>query len=43
MDEIDQLAHLSLVKKVITELYNHTGMGEKVMGKFLFFLFIVYD
>jgi hypothetical protein len=42
MDEIDQLAHLSLVKKVITELYNHTGMGEKVMGKLLF-LFIVYD
>lgn len=33
MDDIEKLEHLSLVQKVVSELYNHTGLHEQVLGK----------
>lgn len=32
MDDIEKLEHLSLVQKVVSELYNHTGLHEQVLG-----------
>lgn len=34
MDDIEKLEHLSLVQKVVSELYNHTGLHEQVLGKY---------
>jgi hypothetical protein len=36
MDDIEKLEHLSLVQKVVSELYNHTGLHEQVLGKLHF-------
>ncbi|RCH87471.1 DEAH-box ATP-dependent RNA helicase prp22, partial [Rhizopus stolonifer] len=33
-----QLEHLSLVQKVVSELYNHTGLHEKVLAEFIIHL-----
>ena len=33
MEELKQLEKLSLVNKVVSELYNHTGLSDKVLGK----------
>ncbi|CAO3647537.1 unnamed protein product [Cunninghamella echinulata] len=38
MDEIEQLEHLSLVNKVVSELSNHIGIGEKVLAEFILHL-----
>lgn len=32
MDDLEKLEHLSLVQKVVSELYNHTGLHEQVLG-----------
>lgn len=33
MDELEQLESLNLVAKVCTELENHIGISDKVLGK----------
>jgi len=33
MDELQQLEQISLVSKVCTELDNHLGIDDKVLGK----------
>ncbi|CEG81146.1 Putative ATP dependent helicase [Rhizopus microsporus] len=38
MEELEQLEHLSLVQKVVSELYNHTGLHEKVLAEFIIHL-----
>lgn len=32
MDELEQLQHLSLVSKVVTELENNVGIGDQALG-----------
>lgn len=32
MDELEQLEYLSLVSKVTSEVQNHTGITDKVLG-----------
>lgn len=32
MEDLEQLERLSLVNKVVSELYNHTGLSDKVLG-----------
>ena len=34
MDELEQLELLSLVSKICTELENHFGLNDKVLGTF---------
>ncbi|OBZ86277.1 Pre-mRNA-splicing factor ATP-dependent RNA helicase prp22, partial [Choanephora cucurbitarum] len=38
MDDIEKLEHLSLVQKVASELYNHTGLHEQVLAEFIIHL-----
>ncbi|KAI9499324.1 hypothetical protein BDB00DRAFT_229161 [Zychaea mexicana] len=38
MDELEQLEKLSLVNKVISELYNHTGLSDKVLAEYILHL-----
>ncbi|KAI7862804.1 hypothetical protein BDF14DRAFT_1469069 [Spinellus fusiger] len=38
MDELEPLERLSLINKIITELYNHTGIGEKVLAEYILHL-----
>ncbi|OAD02309.1 hypothetical protein MUCCIDRAFT_164241 [Mucor lusitanicus CBS 277.49] len=38
MDDIEKLEHLSLVQKVVSELYNHTGLHEQVLAEFIIHL-----
>ncbi|KAI9015874.1 hypothetical protein CLU79DRAFT_336319 [Phycomyces nitens] len=38
MDELEPLERLSLINKIITELYNHTGLGEKVLAEYILHL-----
>jgi len=33
MDDLQKLEKLSLVSKITNELYNHTGINDKTLGK----------
>lgn len=39
MDELEQLESLNLIAKVCTELENHIGINDKVLGKFFCLVF----
>lgn len=38
MEELEQLEHFSLVNKIVSELYNHTGLSDKVLGMHYYLL-----
>ncbi|KAI7859432.1 hypothetical protein BDC45DRAFT_215442 [Circinella umbellata] len=38
MEELEQLEKLSLVNKVVSELYNHTGLSDKVLAEYILHL-----
>ncbi|KAL1920521.1 uncharacterized protein VTP21DRAFT_898 [Calcarisporiella thermophila] len=38
MDDLKQFEHLSLVSKVMSELFNHTGTNDKVLAEFIIHL-----
>ncbi|KAI7876376.1 hypothetical protein K492DRAFT_231980 [Lichtheimia hyalospora FSU 10163] len=38
MEDLEQLERLSLVNKVVSELYNHTGLSDKVLAEYILHL-----
>lgn len=44
LDEIQKLEYLSMVSKITSEIFNHTGLNDKILGKLFFYqsLKIIY-